>query len=152
MKDEIALLYPRQTILVTTELEGKDNIITLDWHMPVSVKPLLYAICIGKKKFSRKLIDDSGVFAVNFVPYKLKDAAIFCGRNSGEHIDKFEKTVCDKPVKQLNSDPFGGYGGPNPDGRNKIKPLEQKARAMLYAAKWGSCAEGERNNAAYAHA
>ena len=68
------------------------------------------------------------------------------------NIDEFEKTVCDKPIEQPISDSFGGYGGPNPDAKNKIKPLEQKARAMLYAAKWGSCAEGGRNNAAYAHA
>ncbi|RPJ39301.1 MAG: hypothetical protein EHM35_02700 [Planctomycetaceae bacterium] len=30
--------------------------------------------------------------------------------------------------------------------------LEAKARAMLYAAKWPVCAEGERNNVAYLHA
>jgi hypothetical protein len=30
--------------------------------------------------------------------------------------------------------------------------LEAKARAMLYAAKWASCGEGERNSGAYLHA
>lgn len=30
--------------------------------------------------------------------------------------------------------------------------LEAKARAMLYAAKWPGCPEGERNNTAYVHA
>jgi hypothetical protein len=69
------------------------------------------------------------------------------------NIDEFEKTVCDKPLQQETAEPSRGYGGHNPDGGdNKVKALEKKARAMLYAAKWESCGEGKRNNAAYGHA
>jgi hypothetical protein len=69
------------------------------------------------------------------------------------NLDEFEKTVCDKPVEQETAETFGGYGGHNSgSSRNNVKPLEKKARAMLYAAKWDSCNEGERNNAAYGRA
>lgn len=34
----------------------------------------------------------------------------------------------------------------------KTPIMEAKARAMLYAAKWPGCSEGERNNSAYLHA
>lgn len=94
--------YPRQVILVTCrgsvkskfspDMEVKDNIITLSWHMPVSSKPELYAIAVGKERYSMNLIKESDVFVVNFMPYKLKDAVLFCGRNSGEYIDKFKET------------------------------------------------------------
>lgn len=100
------IAYPRQAVIVScrgntkrafsNEIEERDNLITLSWHMPVSFDPELYAISVGKERFSHKLIEESGVFAVNFLPYHLKDEALFCGRNSGEHIDKFEKTKLKK--------------------------------------------------------
>lgn len=89
-----------QTVLVTSRAEisvfGKkktiDNIITLDWHMPCSFEPFLYAISIGKTRTSCQLIHNSKCFVVNFVPYTLKKQALFCGRHSGLHIDKFKET------------------------------------------------------------
>ncbi|MFH1440056.1 MAG: flavin reductase family protein [Candidatus Woesearchaeota archaeon] len=91
---------PRQIVLVTCREEldfmGKTkeihNIITVDWHMPCSFEPFLYAISIGKSRASYDLIKKSGVFVVNFIPFTLKDAAIFCGRHSGRHHDKFKET------------------------------------------------------------
>ena len=58
--DEMHIPYPRNVILVTCEAEtdimgkevDKKNAITLSWHMPVSFNPWLYAIAIGKEKFS----------------------------------------------------------------------------------------------------
>jgi len=93
------IVRPMQTVLVTsrgkTEILGietqKDNIITLNWHMPVSFEPMLFAISVGKTRFSLKLIEDSKVFIVNFLPINLEESAWFCGTQSGEHIDKFEK-------------------------------------------------------------
>jgi len=97
---------PRQTVLVTCrgqikdKFSGKenikDNIIVLDWHTPLSFNPFLYAISVGKTRFSLNLIKESKVFAVNFMPFYLKDDILFCGRNSGEYLDKFEKTSLTK--------------------------------------------------------
>ena len=95
-----SIYNPRQVILVTSRAEieiiGKDvvkeDIITLSWHMPVSFDPAIYAIAIGKSKFSSKLIQKSGVFAVNFIPKELEKQALFCGTHSGQHTDKFKET------------------------------------------------------------
>lgn len=90
---------PTQTVLVSCrgrasvmgkEME-KDNIITIDWHMPVSFTPELYAISVGKTRFSLNLIRNSGVFVVNFMPFELKDKLLLCGTRHGEHIDKFKE-------------------------------------------------------------
>lgn len=82
---------PRQTILVSTRLDNKDNLIALAWHMPVSFKPFLYAIAVGKSRFSADLIKRSKVFCVNFVPFKMKDEVLICGRKTGQNIDKFKE-------------------------------------------------------------
>ncbi|MBW2988817.1 flavin reductase family protein [Candidatus Woesearchaeota archaeon] len=92
------LTGPRQVILVTcradAEIFGKkevrDNIITMAWHMPVSFSPKLYAVSVGKTRFSCGLIRESKVFAVNFIPSKMKRKALLCGTKSGMYTDKFE--------------------------------------------------------------
>lgn len=100
------IAYPRQVILLTAraELEQKfssdkqlkDNIMTLSWHMPVSFDPPLYAVAVGKQRYTLKMLRHSRAFAVNFMPYSSKDDAIFCGRNSGETIDKFKEISLEK--------------------------------------------------------
>lgn len=93
---------PMQTALVTcrgtvknkfsSKEEVKDNVLTLDWHMPTSFDPFLYVISVGKKRFSYGIIKESKVFVVNFMPFELKKEVLFCGRNSGEHTDKFKES------------------------------------------------------------
>jgi len=100
----MSIYNPRQVALVTSRAEVnligksvlKDNIITVAWHMPVSFEPMLYAVSIGKTRFSCRLIKESKAFAVNFMPFELQKNALFCGTNSGEHIDKFEKSGLEK--------------------------------------------------------
>lgn len=93
------LTNPRQTVVVTcrsrAEVMGKelekDNAITIDWHMPTSFEPRLYAVSIGKTRFSHKLIQKSKAFVVNFMPYDMKDSVIYLGSTSGEHKNKIEE-------------------------------------------------------------
>lgn len=92
------LTNPRQTVIVTCrsraqvmgkEIE-KDNAITIDWHTPLSFNPKIYAIVVGKSRFSHKLITESRVFVVNFLPYTMEKEALYCGRHTGEHHDKMK--------------------------------------------------------------
>jgi flavin reductase (DIM6/NTAB) family NADH-FMN oxidoreductase RutF len=81
---------PRQVILVTCRHLGKDNIITVAWHMPTSFNPSLYAISIGKARFSHDMIMDSGRFCINFMSADQKKGMERCGSVSGKNHDKFE--------------------------------------------------------------
>ncbi|MCX7779254.1 MAG: flavin reductase family protein [Patescibacteria group bacterium] len=85
------LTNPRQTILLTCRAKGKDNIITLDWHTPLSFEPMLYAVSIGKTRFSLELIRVSGVFVINFISKDFEKEALWCGRRSGRDFDKFQE-------------------------------------------------------------
>ncbi len=87
---------PRQVVLVTCRHEGKDNIITLAWHMPTSFSPNLYTISVGKSRFSHDVISNSGVFCVNFMSAKDKDAIGLCGSVSGSNTDKFKESGFEK--------------------------------------------------------
>jgi flavin reductase (DIM6/NTAB) family NADH-FMN oxidoreductase RutF len=95
------LTNPRQIILVTSRAKGKDNIITLDWHTPLSFEPMLYAICVGKNRFSLELIRKSKVFVVNFMAKDFEKEILFCGRNSGKEIDKFKETGFEKEESKI---------------------------------------------------
>ena len=94
------IAYPRQVVLVTSEADveifgkrqDKKDIITLSWHTPLSFEPFLYGIAVGKARFSKKLIEKSKVFAVNFMPAEFEKQILFCGKNSDELIDKFKET------------------------------------------------------------
>lgn len=86
------LTNPRQTVLVTCRYEGKDNMITLDWHMPLSFYPMMYAISVGKTRYSLELIRQSGCFVVNFMSKEFEKEVLFCGRHSGKKKDKFKET------------------------------------------------------------
>ena len=77
-------------VLITSKYKEKDNIMVAAWHSPISFDPPLYAIAIGKDKFSHSLIKKSGEFGVNFVDSKIEEAVLCCGRTSGKDKDKFE--------------------------------------------------------------
>lgn len=93
------LTNPRQTIIVTCRSRAhvmgkdieKDNAITIDWHMPLSFNPKIYAIAVGKSRFSHKLITESKAFVVNFIPYTMENEALYCGRHTGEHSEKIKE-------------------------------------------------------------
>jgi flavin reductase (DIM6/NTAB) family NADH-FMN oxidoreductase RutF len=94
---EVAGARPVALITARAEVEQmgrkalKDNVFTCSWNMPLSFNPALYAISVGKQRFSYRLIKSSQVFAVNFIPAALKKAAVYCGTQSGEFIDKFKE-------------------------------------------------------------
>ncbi|MCD6469793.1 flavin reductase, partial [Candidatus Bathyarchaeota archaeon] len=53
------LLHPRNTALLTcVDGEGKANIITLAWLMPVSINPPLVAVSIAPRRYSHRLIEE----------------------------------------------------------------------------------------------
>lgn len=85
------LASPKQSVLVSCREEDKDNIITLDWHMPVSIAPELYAISVGKTRYSLNLIRSSRCFVVNYMSIKREKEVLFCGAHSGLHVNKFKE-------------------------------------------------------------
>ena len=85
----VAYLIPRRVVMVTTRLGSKDNVLPIDWHIPVSFQPKYYAICLESHNHSAHIIRQSGAFVVNFVDATLEEKILLCGRVSGKEADKF---------------------------------------------------------------
>jgi len=93
------IVYPRQVVLITSKAEAevmgkrsiRDDVMAASWHTPLSFSPQMYAVVVGKERFTYKLIKKSRVFCVNFIPYSMEKTAVFAGSNSGEHMDKFKE-------------------------------------------------------------
>lgn len=80
------------TVLITSRLGDKVNVMTAAWQMPVSFKPVLVAISIGHQRFSHELILKSREFVINVPHIGLIKEVLCCGTQSGRDIDKFN--VC----------------------------------------------------------
>ena len=85
------MIYPMRVVLVSASAEGKDNIMTAAWCFPLSMDPPMFGISMTRKKFTYELIQKSKKFAINIPGDDLREETIFCGRNSGRDVNKFEK-------------------------------------------------------------
>ncbi|MEM2897529.1 MAG: flavin reductase family protein [Candidatus Bathyarchaeia archaeon] len=97
------LLYPRNTILVSCiDSDGKANIITLAWSMPVSIDPPMVAISVSPKRYSHKLIEETKEFVINIPTMDILEKTAICGKVSGKDCEKFEKAkLTPTPAKSV---------------------------------------------------
>ncbi len=99
------LLHPRNTILVTCiGSDGRPNIITLAWSMPVSLNPPIVAVSIAPRRYSHKLIEESKEFVINIPTMEIVKETLYCGRVSGRKVDKFkEAKLTAAPAKKVKA-------------------------------------------------
>lgn len=82
------------------------NVITIAWITPVSHNPPLLAISVGKKRYSRELIDRTGEFVINVPSTELLESVWICGTRSGRDADKFAETGLTKVASKNVSPPL----------------------------------------------
>jgi len=99
------LLHPRPVVLVTSVgKNGKPNIMSVAWSTPVSKNPPLIAISIAERRYSHRLIEETGEFSVNIPTEDLVEQIELCGRKSGRNLDKFEAfRLTAKPAKTVGA-------------------------------------------------
>lgn len=83
--------YPGLAALVTAHAKGKDNVMAVAWHTPLSASPPLYGITIAPKRFTYQLISESKEFAINFLPFEVAELVAAVGGCSGSEVDKFHR-------------------------------------------------------------
>ncbi|HTP70940.1 MAG TPA: flavin reductase family protein [Burkholderiaceae bacterium] len=76
------------TVLVTTQHEGRRNIMAAAWSMPVEFTPPRIAIVIDKKTFTSDLLKASGRFAISLPVPALADVTYRVGDESGRDVDE----------------------------------------------------------------
>lgn len=97
---------PRRVVLITSRLGEKDNIMPIDWHIPLSLFPKLYAISLETKNFTCSMILKSRCFAVNFMPGSFEKEIVACGNISGKENDKFKLTNLKKSEAKTINAPY----------------------------------------------
>jgi flavin reductase (DIM6/NTAB) family NADH-FMN oxidoreductase RutF len=87
----ISDLYPNPVVLVSTEYDGKESIITLGWVGTICSNPPMVSISIRPSRFSHNLVKKSREFVINIPTTKMLEQIEICGTQSGKNTDKWKK-------------------------------------------------------------
>ena len=79
------------TVLVSTEHQGRRNLMAAAWSMPVEFTPPRIAVVVDKKTFTHELLRSSGRFAIGLPCPALADLTHAVGTESGRDVDKFAR-------------------------------------------------------------
>lgn len=93
LKHACRLLNHGPTVLITShDIENKRrNVMAAAWSMPVEFEPPRVAIVVDKGAWTRKLIEESGVFAICIPTLSIIDLTYAVGSVSGQEEDKFDR-------------------------------------------------------------
>lgn len=92
------LIEPGPVLMVTTSYKGKDNVMSMSWHMMVDFEPPLIACVISENNYSHELLKKSKECVLNIPPVELINEVIAVGNIHGKDIDKFEKLKLKKSL------------------------------------------------------
>ncbi|MCW1297715.1 MAG: flavin reductase family protein [Candidatus Parvarchaeota archaeon] len=83
-------IFPRPVALITTiSKEGKDNVATFSFLMPISFEPKYVAFSVSPNRHSFKNLKETKEFVMNILSKEMKKEAEICGSFSGKEKDKF---------------------------------------------------------------
>ncbi len=99
------MLYPVPAVMVSCMRPGeRPNIITVAWAGTVCSDPAMLSISVRKERYSHRILEETGEFAVNLVNRELTFAADYCGVRSGRDVDKFqEMKLTPQPSKYISA-------------------------------------------------
>ncbi len=82
----------RVVLAVSLKPDGSGNIISLGWKMRTSFKPPMFAISVGKTRYSHELILENREFVLAIPCESVAKDVLYCGTHSGRSVDKFAHT------------------------------------------------------------
>jgi flavin reductase (DIM6/NTAB) family NADH-FMN oxidoreductase RutF len=97
-------IFPRVIALIcTSNKEGKLNVMTASFLMPISFEPKILAVSISSKRYSFENLKEVPEFTLNVLTKEMKEIAKICGSFSGRKFDKFKmaKLEIEKSKKVL---------------------------------------------------
>lgn len=91
--DAIVAKYPEPVALaVSVDGRGRVDVIALGWTMMTSFEPPMFAISVGRTRYSHETIPACGAFVLAFPCREMADAVLYCGTHSGRDVDKLAET------------------------------------------------------------
>jgi len=97
--------YPEQVaVAIAKDPQGKFNPITLGWAMPTSGSPPMWAISVGKTRYSLEAIRSAGEFVLAFPSERQEKEALLFGTRSGRDTDKLaEAGAATRPASEIDA-------------------------------------------------
>ena len=97
--------YPEQVaVAIARDPQGKHNPITLGWAMPTSGSPPMWAISVGKTRYSLETIRGAGEFVLAFPSERQEKETLLFGTRSGRDTDKLaEAGAATRPAAEIDS-------------------------------------------------
>jgi flavin reductase (DIM6/NTAB) family NADH-FMN oxidoreductase RutF len=95
-------------VLVASHWRGRDNVMTLGWHMVMEFSPSLIALMISAGNHSHHMIRSARECVVNLPTTVLTDAVVGCGNTTGAEIDKFARFGLTREPAQTVAAPLIG--------------------------------------------
>lgn len=90
MEKAFGLIEPGPVLLVTTSDKGKDNIMTITWHMVIDFTPKI-ALTTGPWNYSFQALKYTKECVLAVPAIDLAEKAVGIGDCSGAEVDKFTK-------------------------------------------------------------
>ncbi|WP_194721862.1 flavin reductase family protein [Noviherbaspirillum malthae] len=84
------LLNHGPTVLVSSQHEGRRNVMAAAWSMPLDYAPPKVAVVIDRNTLTRELVEGSGEFVLNVPSRELAGITLAVGSVSGREADKFD--------------------------------------------------------------
>jgi len=90
-------IFPRCVVLIgSCSKEGKENVMTASFVMPISFEPKYLAFSISPERETFKNLSETKEFTLNLVSKEMKKIAEICGSYSGKEKDKFKLAGIEK--------------------------------------------------------
>lgn len=86
-----AISAPIPPALVVCGSNEKPNVLTIAWTGILNSEPPMTYISVRESRYSYSLLQETGVFTINFPTSRLTRAVDICGVNTGRKVNKFER-------------------------------------------------------------
>ena len=92
LKANIGTIVPSPALIVSCRgKDGKNNALAVGFASNVSINPQIVMIGVVPTHYSYKLIEESGVFVINYPKEDYMKEYLFLGSKSGKDMDKFKE-------------------------------------------------------------
>lgn len=91
VSDVRRFLEPGPIVLVSSEWQGKQNIMTMGWHMIMEFEPSLIGCYIWSQNHSYNMILKSKNCVINIPTVEIATKVVGIGNCSGRQVNKFKK-------------------------------------------------------------
>ena len=95
-------IFPRVVaLIVSIDENGKENVMTASFLMPISFDPKYVAIAVAEERLTFENLKKTKEFTLNICSKEMKEKAIICGSYSGREKDKFELAKIEREKSKI---------------------------------------------------